>query len=76
MTADELDELRRAWGLDARQLAKVLCLHSTKVSEYLGGVEKIPCALGYHLEALALLSEDQRRALFEKRLERPTHGRG
>ena len=75
MTAEELNELRRAWDLDARQLAKVLCLHSTKVSEYLGGVEKIPCALAYHLEALGMLSEEQRQTLFEKRLARPTHGR-
>lgn len=76
MTAEELDQARKAWGLDAAQLAKVLCLHGNKVSEYLGGVERIPCAIAYSVEALELLGEAQRRALFEKRLARPTHGRG
>ena len=75
MDADELDEVRRRWGLSGAQLAKVLCLHSTKLSEYLGGVSRIPCSLAYAVESLDLLSEAQRRALFDKRLARPTHGR-
>ncbi len=74
MTAEELDSVRRRWGLDAAQLAKVLCLHSTKVSEYLGEVARIPCAVAYSIEALELLPDAQRQALFEKRLARPTHG--
>ncbi len=75
MTAEELNAIRRQWGLDARQLAKVLCLHSTKVSEYLGDVTPIPCAVAYSVEALTLLPEAQRLDLFQKRLARPTHGR-
>ncbi|RTZ73836.1 MAG: hypothetical protein DSZ02_06405, partial [Gammaproteobacteria bacterium] len=47
MTAEELKEVMNLWGLNAAQLAKVLCLHSNKVSEYLGGVSRIPCAIAF-----------------------------
>ncbi len=76
MTAEELKEVMNQWELNAAQLAKVLCLHSNKVSEYLGGVSRIPCAIAFSIEALQLLPEAQRKALFTQRLQRPTHGRG
>ncbi len=75
MTAEELKEVMSRWGLNAAQLAKVLCLHSNKVSEYLGDVSRIPCAIAFSIEALRLLPDAEREALFEKRLQRPTHGR-
>jgi len=75
MTAEELKEVMKQWGLNAAQLAKVLCLHSNKVSEYLGSVSRIPCAIAFSIEALQRLPAAERSALFEKRLQRPTHGR-
>lgn len=75
MTAEELKQVMLRWELNAAQLAKVLCLHSNKVSEYLGEVSRIPCALAYSVEALELLPAEERRRLFEKRLQRSTHGR-
>jgi hypothetical protein len=63
----------KQWDLNAAQLAKVLCLHSNKLSEYLGGVSRIPCAVRFSIEALQLLSPGQRSALFEKRLQRQAH---
>lgn len=75
MTAAELKQVMEQWRLNAAQLAKVLCLHSARVSEYLAGVEPIPCSIVYSLEALQALPEAQRKTLFEKRLARPTHGR-
>jgi hypothetical protein len=74
MTAEELKQLMIRWELNAAQLAKVLCLHRNRMSEYLGGVSRIPCSLAYSMEALELLPARERRRLFEKRLRRPTHG--
>ena len=74
MTAAELEKVMKEWQLNAAQLAKVLCLHSNRLSEYLGEVARIPCAVSYSVEALQMLPEEKRRALFEKRLARPTHG--
>ena len=54
MTADDLKQILSDWELNAAQLAKVLCLHSTKLSEYLGDVKRIPCAVIYSIEALQL----------------------
>lgn len=73
MTDAELDKLRKSWRLDARQLARILCLHSNKMSEYLAGVERIPCSIAMHIEALCLLSDSQRMQVFEQRLYRKTH---
>jgi hypothetical protein len=60
--------------MTAAQGAKILCLHSNKLSEYLGGVYRIPCALVFHIEALNLLDDATREQVFKKRLERKTHG--
>jgi hypothetical protein len=73
MTDSELNQVRKDWQLDAAQLAKVLCIHTNKMSEYLSGVTRIPCALGMHIEALQLLDDDTRGGLFEKRLNRKAH---
>jgi hypothetical protein len=73
MTGDELKQVFRAWGLNAAQGAKVLCLHSNKLSEYLEGVSRVPCAVRFHVEALELLSETQRRLLIERRVQRRAH---
>ena len=45
MTATELNQIRKHWQLNAAQLAKVLCVHTNKMSEYLSGVTRIPCSL-------------------------------
>jgi hypothetical protein len=76
MTAEELKQAFDDWGISAAQGAKILCLHSNKLSEYLGDVARIPCAIAFSVEALNLLDEATRRDLFEKRLARKTHGAG
>jgi len=73
MTEIELNQIRKYWQLNAAQLAKVLCVHTNKMSEYLAGVTRIPCALAMHVEALQLLSDDTRVSLFEQRLKRKAH---
>ena len=75
MTAEELNAVMRTWDINAAQLAKVLCLHTNKTSEYLGGVERIPCAIAFSIEALQRLPEDERKTLFAERLQRKTHGK-
>lgn len=73
MTANELNTVLKDWNLNAGQLAKILCLHSNKMSEYLGDVERIPCAISFSIDALQRLPESERRTLFEQRLERKAH---
>lgn len=75
MTGEELKQVFRDWGLNAAQGAKVLCLHSNKLSEYLDDVSRIPCALAFHVEALNLLPEDERRRLLAQRIQRRAHER-
>ena len=75
MTADELNDVMRKWQLNAAQLAKVLCVHTNKMSEYLGGVERVPCAIAFSIDALQRISQEQRTTLFQQRLERKTHAR-
>lgn len=73
MTGDELKGVMQEWGLNAAQLAKVLCLHSNKLSEYLADMERIPCVVAFSIEALQLLSPGERSALIQKRLQRKAH---
>ncbi len=73
MTGDDLKLIMSDWNLNAAQLAKVLCLHSTKLSEYLADVQRIPCSVTYSIEALQKLSAEQRVALFEQRMQRAPH---
>ncbi|MEM7304938.1 MAG: hypothetical protein AAF372_05380 [Pseudomonadota bacterium] len=75
MTADELKSQMQEWKLNASQLAKVLCLHTNKVSEYLGEVERIPCAIEFSIDALKRLPDKERTSLIEQRLARQTHAR-
>ena len=75
MTAEELNAVIRQWDMNAAQCAKILCLHTNKLSEYLGGVERIPCAIEFSIDALNRLSKEDRMQLFEQRLQRKTHGR-
>ncbi len=75
MTAEELEAVRRRWNLNAAELAKALCVHSNRMSEYLGGVTPIPCALAFSVEALELLPEATRARLLERRLARKAHER-
>ncbi len=75
MTGEELKTILKKWQLNAAQGAKVLCLHSNKMSEYLEDISRIPCALRFSIEALELLDEDTRRVLFEQRLQRKPHAR-
>jgi hypothetical protein len=74
MTPDELKQAFDAWGITAAQGAKILCLHSNRLSEYLAGVERIPCALAFSVEALGLLDDKVRQTLFTQRLARRAHG--
>ncbi|OOG24541.1 hypothetical protein B1C78_08535 [Thioalkalivibrio denitrificans] len=73
MTGEELKQVLRRWGLNAAQGAKVLCVHSNKLSEYLEDVSRIPCAVRFHVEALEQLPEDKRRVLIEQRVRRKAH---
>ena len=73
MTDTELNQVRKNWQLNASQLARVLCVHTNKMSEYLSWVTRIPCAVVMHIEALQLLAAAKREALFEKRLNRRAH---
>jgi hypothetical protein len=75
MTSDELNKVMHEWGMNAAQLAKVLCLHSNKMSEYLGDVERIPCAIAFSVDALQRIPQDERKLLFGQRLNRETHAR-
>ena len=75
MTGDELKRVFRDWGLNAAQGAKVLCLHSNKLSEYLDDVSSVPCAVEFHVEALNLLPAEQRRQLLARRIDRKPHQR-
>ena len=75
MTADELNTVMHEWEINAAQFAKVLCLHTNKMSKYLGGIERIPCAIEFSIDALKHLPDDERKLLFEQRLNRKTHAR-
>ena len=75
MTAQELNEIMHSWQLNAAELAKILCLHTNKMSEYLGDVERIPCAIAFSIDALQRLSEQERKKVFIERLQRKTHGK-
>jgi hypothetical protein len=75
MKADELKAQMQAWELNAAELAKVLCLHTTKISEYLADVERIPCAIEFSIDALSRLPEDERNALIQERIHRKKHTR-
>lgn len=73
MTDTELNQLCQEWQLNAAQLARILCIHSNKISEYLAGLTRIPCAVAMHIEALQLLPAAERQRLFEQRLSRKAH---
>ena len=73
MTETELNQIRKDWQLNAAQLARILCVHTNKMSEYLSGVTPIPCSLAMHVEALQRLADDTRATLFEQRLHRKAH---
>ena len=73
MTEVELNQVRKHWQLNAAQLARILCVHTNKMSEYLSGVTRIPCSLAMHIEALQLLPDDMRATLFEQRLNRKAY---
>lgn len=75
MTANELKQQFDDWEISAAEGAKILCLHSNKLSEYLGDICRIPCAIAFSVEALALMDEQSRTRLFAKRLERKAHGK-
>ena len=73
MTADELKAVMHEWRLNAAQFARILCLHTNKMSEYLDGVERIPCATAFSIDTLRRLPDDVRNALFKERLNRKPH---
>ncbi len=73
MTGEELKQALNAWQLNAAQGAKLLCLHTSKMSEYLEDVTRIPCAVAFSIEALQLLDDEVRQQLIEKRLKRHAH---
>lgn len=73
MTAEQLIQVLRDWQLNAAQAAKVLCVHTNKMSEYLSGVTPIPCCMAFHIDALQQILEDQRNKLFQQRINRKSH---
>jgi hypothetical protein len=73
MTAEELNQVLTQWQLNAAQAAKVLCVHSNKLSEYLGGVTRIPCAVAFHVDALNHVPHEQREKMFARRINRKAH---
>ncbi len=73
MTAQQLDDVIRQWGLNAAQAARVLCLHSNKMSEYLGEISRIPCAVAFHIDALNRLPKQEQQQVFVQRIERESH---
>ncbi|GAB4350827.1 MAG: hypothetical protein Kow006_14060 [Gammaproteobacteria bacterium] len=75
MTGVELKARFDAWGVSAAEGAKVLCLHTGKLSEYLSDVTPIPCAVAFHVEAISLLDPEVRAALIERRRRRRAHSR-
>ena len=75
MTAQELNEIMHNWQLNAAELAKILCLHTNKMSEYLGDVERIPCAIAFSIDVLQRLPEKERNKVFTERLQRKAHSK-
>lgn len=75
MTSNEMKNIMQQWQLNAAQMAKVLCLHSNKMSEYLGEIERIPCAIAFSIDALQRLPEEARKQCFTERLARKTHAK-
>lgn len=73
MKGEELKQILKGWQINAAQGAKILCLHSNRMSEYLEDITSIPCAVRFSVEALQLLDDETRRVLFEKRLQRRAH---
>ncbi len=73
MDAEELKTTLKQWNLNAAHAAKVLCVHTNKLSEYLGGVARIPCSVAFHIEALNQLPEEHRGRLFQQRINRKAH---
>ena len=73
MTPDEFKKILKDWDINAAIAAKVLCIHSNKMSEYLDGITRIPCSVALHLDALQHLDEDTRNTLIEQRLQRKAH---
>lgn len=73
MTAEELQDMLKQWNLNAAQAAKVLCVHTNKMSEYLGGVARVPCSVAFHVDALNQMTEEQRGKIFQQRMHRKAH---
>ena len=73
MDADELKRVLDGWGINAAEAAKILCVHSNRMSEYLGDVSRIPCSLAFTIELLSMLDPAQRDELFEQRRNRLPH---
>jgi hypothetical protein len=73
MTPEQFKQVLQSWQLNGAQAAKILCVHSNKLSEYLDGVSRIPCAVALHIEALQHVPDQQRLAMFEQRLNRKAH---
>lgn len=76
MTESELQQVLRDWRINAAQAARILCIHSNKMSEYLDGVTRIPCAVALHIDALQHIPAQQRQNIFQQRLQRKTHQGG
>ncbi len=74
MTGSELKNTFTEWKINATQDARVLCLHTSKVSEYLSDVSSIPCSVSFHIEALNLLERTRREERIARRRQRKPHG--
>jgi hypothetical protein len=73
MTGNELKKVFDTWQITAGQGAKILCLHTGTLSEYLSDVTRIPCSVRFHIEALNHLDDTTRATLFKRRLARRAH---
>ena len=73
MNSEGLKQVMLQWGLNAAQLAKVLCIHTSSLSEYLDDLKKVPCSIRFHIETMNALSKEQQQELISRRLERKAH---
>jgi len=73
MTEIELNQPGKHWQLIDAEMARMRCVHTSRMSAYLSGVTRISCSLALHIEAVQLLSGDTRAALFEQRVNCKAH---
>lgn len=56
------------WALKPIDGAKVLCIHKSKMSEYLSGEREVPAYVAAHIETFDQLPEGKATKLIQKRV--------